>query len=190
MGDWTPDEAKPTPFPQADPDRRDAARADKMVHDGGERGRDEVFVRFHRLLEAKKDALSGDDILHLVIAVLGDRATVNDGAEFIYRYARTQGYDIPPYPLAGCGQIKEFFHDNGVRNVPEWYGKIGIGPEAYRTLHQKNLIVVRNAKNQRKAFAVDTVRALPDDEALELADAIMSFVLADAETLEGDSTLF
>ena len=50
--------------------------------------------------------------------------------------------------------------------------------------------VVRNAKNQRKAFAVDTVRALPDDEALELADAIMSFVLADAQTLEGDSTLF
>ena len=35
--------------------------------------------------------------------------------------ARHDGYNIPAYPMAGCGDVREFLSDEDVRNVPEWY---------------------------------------------------------------------
>jgi|GEM_PF-1226158 len=191
MADWKPDaRGAGMPFPQANLDHADDAEPTGIFAPDPVPTRERAFERFLALLQERRDVLSGNDLLHLTIAVLGDHATVNDGPQYIYAYARHQGYDIPPYPLAGCGEIKQFFADNGVRNVPEWYGKIGISPETYKVLHEKRLIVVRNTRSQRKAFVVDTMKALPDDEAYRLVDAIISFVLAGTDEVAQDSSVF
>ncbi len=191
MGDWRPahDRTGLAPFPQACFDNQDEDDADETV-EILDYTAPAVFERLVELLISKRDLLSGSDLLNLTIAALGDRVSVNDGPEYIYAYARQQGYNIPPYPLAGCGEIKEFFADNGVKNVPEWYGKIGISRETYRVLNEKNLIVVRNAGNKRKAFVINSWSKISDKDALRLTTDILHFALADEEENKQDDTVF
>ena len=84
---------------------------------------DDVVSRIARLLELEGDRWRPHRALELLSFVLGDRAQVGDASRYIFAYARHRGYDLPPYPLAGCGEIREFFADEGVRNVPDWYEK-------------------------------------------------------------------
>lgn len=70
----------------------------------------------------------------------------------LFAYARHRGYDLPPYPLAGCGEIRAFFADEGVRNVPDWYGKkLGLDERAYEALPSQTVVVVRDRADQRDA---------------------------------------
>jgi len=191
MGDWQAehDGAGLMPFPQACFDHQNEEDASEVV-ESSRPTRSTVFERLLELLISKRETLSGENLLHLTLAVLGDRVSVNDGPEYIYTYARQQGYNIPPYPLAGCGEIKEFFADYGVKNVPEWYGKIGISLETYKVLHEKNLIVVRNAAHQRKAFPIESWGRLSDEDALKLATDILVFARVEGQEGVEDTTIF
>lgn len=128
------------------PDRRDGA-------DGN------AVARIARLLELECDRWRPHRALELLSFVLGDRAQVGDASRYVFAYARHRGYDLPPYPLAGCGEIRAFFADEGVRNVPEWYErKLGVGGRAYAELPSQTVVVVRDRANRRKAFFLDGIR--------------------------------
>ena len=88
---------------------------------------------------------------------LGDRCTVGSPGGFIFVLARSFGYDIPPYPLAGSGEIREFFRDEGVANLPEWYASIGIEGDDYERLHEKTAVVVRGSAGTRTLFLLEGV---------------------------------
>lgn len=101
-------------------------------------------------------------VAELAAAVLGDRVEVGDAAQYIFHRARREGYDLPPFPLAGCGEIRHFFADEGVKNVPAWYAKLGIEDEAYEHLHEKTLVSVRSSTGERSVFLLDGMLCRPD----------------------------
>ena len=74
---------------------------------------------------AKADELR--EKLAAVADALGDRLTVGRASRYFVFRARSAGYDIPAYPFAGSGELKEFLRDQGVSSVPEWYEAHGIG---------------------------------------------------------------
>lgn len=111
------------------------------------------------LLELEGERWSPHRLLNVLSFMLGDRAQVGDASRYIFAYARHRGYDLPPYPLAGCGEIREFFADEGVRNVPEWYArKLGLDEAAYAALPSQTVVAVRDRDNRRKAFFLDGIR--------------------------------
>jgi hypothetical protein len=199
MGDWQlqQDEAKAFPFPQArlhDPvsEGEDDTRACSAAAAVPSLDADPSAIReqLHVLIDTCCDRFSGNDVLDLTLSLLGDRVTVDDAPRYIYTFARQQGYEIPPYPLAGCGEIKAFFAEYGVRNVPEWYERIGISPEAYDELQNKRLLVVRNHAGRRKAFLIEDEKKLDGSAALRLADSILAFVSSNVSAGRNDLTLF
>lgn len=96
------------------------------------------------------------DLLRLLREVLGeDLAVYPDGRMLIWDIARHDGYRIPDYPMAGCGDVKEFLHDEGARNVPEWYElHLGMGRADYDEIYRYELVMVRNRALWRRVFAV------------------------------------
>lgn len=130
-----------------------------MSPDRRESADDNAASRIARLLELECDRWRPHRALELLSFVLGDRAQVGDASRYLYEYARHRGYDLPPYPLAGCGEIREFFADEGVRNVPDWYErKLGLDERAYAALPSQTVVVVRDRDNRRKAFFLDGIR--------------------------------
>ena len=93
--------------------------------------------------------------------------------------------------------MREFFAEEGVRNVPEWYErKLGVPPQLYAQLPARTIVAVRDAANRRRAFVLDGVRhaqdagfaglaesglsrTLPPEGLAELLDAVMAFLLGD-----------
>lgn len=115
-------------------------------------------VALARLLELEGERYRPHRTFDLLSFMLGDRAQVGDASRYIFAYARHRGYDLPPYPLAGCGEIREFFADEGVRNVPEWYAlKLGLDEAAYAKLPAQTIVVARDRHNRRKAFLLDGI---------------------------------
>lgn len=108
-------------------------------------------------LSADRGRYRAKRLASLVSYVLGDRATVGSPTGFIYVFARSLGYDIPPYPLAGSGEIREFFRDEGVANVPEWYATLGIEGDDYERLHERTAVVVRGLSGVRTLYVLDGV---------------------------------
>lgn len=94
-------------------------------------------------------------VAHLAAIVLGNRVEVGDASQYVFHRARREGYDLPPFPLAGCGEIRRFFADEGVRNMPEWYAKLGIEGEEYARLHEKTLVSVRATTGERSVLLLD-----------------------------------
>ena len=78
-----------------------------------------------------------------------------DASHYIYHFARKQGWDIPAYPLAGCGEIKRFFAEQGVGDVPSWYVKIGVEPERAKRLYGNTLVAVCGPDYRHVAFLLD-----------------------------------
>ena len=95
-------------------------------------------------------------LLTLLREVLGeDLAIYPDGRMLIWDIARHDGYRIPDYPMAGCGDVKEFLHDEGVRNVPEWYqAHLGMDRADYDEIYRFELVMVRNRALWRRVFMV------------------------------------
>lgn len=95
-------------------------------------------------------------VLRLLREVLGDNLSVYpDGRMLIWDIARHDGYRIPDYPMAGCGDVKEFLSDEGARNVPEWYGlHLGMSRETYDEIYRYELVMVRNRALWRRVFTV------------------------------------
>ena len=122
---------------------------------------------------------------------------VGDASRYIYEYGRRAGYDLPPYPLAGCGEIRGFFADQGVRTVPEWYERIlGVDERAYARLPAWTIVVVRDREGRRKALFLDGIRyrnaaafenladsgiarTLSENDLGELLDRLLAFLVGD-----------
>lgn len=100
--------------------------------------------------------LTDGRLLRATLECLGaDVDVFSDGTMLIWHLARHDGYNIPPYPLAGCGDVREFLHDECARNVPDWYARhLGIGPDLYAQLYQYQLVMVRNRSRFRTVFCV------------------------------------
>lgn len=135
-----------------------------------------------RLLELERDRWRPHRALELLSFMLGDRVQAGDASRYIYAYARHRGYDLPPYPLAGCGEIREFFADEGVRNVPEWYErKLGVDERAYAALPSQTVVVVRDRGNRRKAYFLDGIRYRNAAAFESLADSGLARTLDETE---------
>ena len=152
-------------------------------------GEDALVGQLARLLEAERDRLSPRRVLELLSLLLGERAQAGDASHYVYEYGRRAGYSLPAYPLDGSGEFREFFAEEGVRNVPEWYErKLGVPPQLYAQ--------VRAAANRRRAFVLDGVRhaqdagfaglaksglsrTLPPEGLAELLDAVMAYLLGE-----------
>ena len=167
---------------------------------------DDVVSRIARLLELEGDRWRPHRALELLSFVLGDRAQVGDASRYIFAYARHRGYDLPPYPLAGCGEIREFFADEGVRNVPDWYEKkLGLDERAYEALPSQTIVVVRDRADRRKAFFLDGMRyrnaaayenladsgfarTLSEDDLEALLSRMLAFLTGDDAFSEAETT--
>ena len=105
-------------------------------------------------------------VLRLMDEAFGpDMRRFADGRMLIWEIARHDGYNIPPYPMAGCGDVKEFLEDEGVRNVPDWYReKLGMTRDEYDSIYSQELVMVRNRALWRKVWQVPTQTMRADTE--------------------------
>ena len=123
-------------------------------------------VRCERLLQLVDEAM-GDDLRRYP-----------DGRMLIWDIARHDGYNIPAYPMAGCGDVREFLSDEDVRNVPEWYERhLGIGRDVYDEMYRYELVIVRNRALWRRVFVVSSGRLQRMDTLLEELDGWLGFGL-------------
>lgn len=134
-------------------------------------------------------------VLRLTREVLGDELAVySDGRMLIWDIARHDGYRIPDYPMAGCGDVKEFLSDEGVRNVPDWYARyLGMERADYDEMYRHELVMVRNRALWRRVFVVPAgVMAQTDLTAGPLLDALRSWVRFSlgSQTANDDPRLF
>lgn len=139
-------------------------------------------ARFAQLAALEGDRWTAHRMLDALSHMLGDRAQVGDASRYIFAYARQRGYDLPAYPLAGCGEIREFFADEGVRAIPEWYArKLGLDEAAYAKLLSQTIVVVRDRDNRRRAFFLDGIRYRNAAVFENLADSGFARTLDEAE---------
>ncbi len=120
----------------------------------------EVVRRVERLLASGVDPLSrgvsASRLMRLVDEAMGeDLVRFSDGRMLIWHIARHDGYQIPEYPMAGCGDVKEFLADEGARNVPDWYrAHLGMDLATYEQIWRYELVMVRNRALWRRVFLV------------------------------------
>lgn len=131
-------------------------------------------------------------LLSLVDEVMGDDlARYPDGRMLIWDIARHDGYRIPEYPMAGCGDVKEFLADEGARDVPGWYLlHLGMARADYDEMWRYQLVMARNRGYWRKVFVVPS--AVFDSSGPGLARAVRewtSFALGSATDAD-DPSLF
>lgn len=93
-------------------------------------------------------------LVPLAALVLGDRVQVGNTSRYVYHYAKSQGYDIPSYPLSTSGEIKQFFADEGVKSIPEWYEKIGVPANDYNALQTMTAVAVRGRGTLRTLYLI------------------------------------
>ncbi|MCI1665828.1 MAG: hypothetical protein LKI25_05610 [Atopobiaceae bacterium] len=115
-------------------------------------------------------SVSASALLSLALEVGGDDLTFFDSAEMlIWDVARHEGYDIPPYPLAGCGDAREFLSDAQVRSVPAWYEARGVDVGGGGRLCEQACLMARNGGFWRRVLPVPAM-------ALESASALAPFL--------------
>ena len=56
---------------------------------------------------------------------------------------------------AACGEIKRFFAEQGVCDVPSWYVKIGVEPERAKRLYGNTLVAVCGPDYRHVAFVLN-----------------------------------
>lgn len=141
----------------------------------------------------RERGVSAHRLLRLVDEVMGeDLARFSDGRMLIWHIARHDGYRIPDYPMAGCGDVKEFLADEGARNVPDWYrAHLGMDRTAYDQMYRYELVMVRNRALWRRVFFVPTATMASPDADLVARAALpwLTFALGRA-TSHDDPALF
>ena len=119
---------------------------------------DSIAHKLLTLLSRADDTcrVSPSRLLRLTDEVMGEELRrFPDGRMLIWDIARHDGYNIPPYPMAGCGDVKEFLAAEGARNVPGWYEvHLGIDREMYDQIYRYHLVMVRNRSWWRRVFFV------------------------------------
>ena len=138
-----------------------------------------VVKRIQGLLPQALGRVRCDRLLQLVDEAMGDDLRrYPDGRMLIWDIARHDGHNIPAYPMAGCGDVREFLSDEDVRNVPEWYERhLGIGRDVYDEMYRYELVMVRNRALWRRVFVVPSGRLQRMDTLLEELDGWLGFGL-------------
>lgn len=138
-----------------------------------------VVKRIQGLLPQALGRVGCERLLQLVDEAMGDDLRrYPDGRMLIWDIARHDGYNIPAYPMAGCGDVREFLSDEDVRNVPEWYEHhLGIGRDVYDEMYRYELVMVRNQALWRRVFVVPSGRLKRMDTLLEELDGWLGFGL-------------
>lgn len=108
-----------------------------------------------RLISADSVRVDVACAARILATVMEGHIEVGDASHYIYHFARKQGWDIPAYPLAGCGEIKRFFAEQGVADVPSWYVKIGVDPQRAKRLYGNTLVAVCGPDYRHIAFVLD-----------------------------------
>lgn len=129
--------------------------------------------------------MNGADAVRLIVRESDDTIMLYDADQYIWAYTRSQGYYIPSYPMDPAGEIREFFADEGVHDVPGWYKTIGVDERAYAHISDYHLLVVKDAAFRRQitllpSQAFDyfaTIPAQMDAELLRTARFALDFVL-------------
>lgn len=154
--------------------------------------RESIALKVRQWLDERPERIDGGAALRLVVDLLGRRARVYQGDLYIFEYAREQGYYLPPYPMAGSGELRRFLADQGARDIPSWYAGIGIGDELYRELAHHKLLVLMRKDYQRQAIVLDIgyPETAYDGEgaghrAGDLARYIIDFVYGGADAARG-----
>jgi len=168
-------------------DGTDAPRRASFAGGGGGSGlaRRQAAMRVRELLISGPRRVPGYRALGLVVDLLGDRARVHVADQYLYDYARSQGYYLPPYPLAGCGELRGFLADQGVRDIPSWYATIGVDAGLYAQLYRYDLLVAMDDRWWRQAIPLDARwregggAGCDDDELTALAIYLVGFVCGD-----------
>lgn len=153
--------------------------------------------RLAALLDAPRAAsargVSASRLLRLVDEVMGeDLARFPDGRMLIWHIARHDGYRIPDYPMAGCGDAREFLADEGARDVPDWYRvHLGMDRAAYDQMYRYELVMVRNRALWRRVFLAPTAAMASTDADAMARTALpwLAFALGSA-TSRDDPALF
>lgn len=115
-------------------------------------------------------SITANALLRLVQEILGSDMTLFPSGEMlIWNVARHEGYDIPSYPLAGCGDSREFLRDFGVSDVPGWYERVGVTREQSSEFWRYACVMARNEAFWRRVFVIPF--DVLDDVSLE-ADAL------------------
>lgn len=116
------------------------------------------------LLEELSNALKKESswlnirrIARLASKHFGKRFVAGDAASYVFHYARSEGYDIPAYPLSSSGEIKKFLADEGVDDIPSWYESKVIAHDGLTSLYGKTLVEIRRMNGSRKTFVVSSV---------------------------------
>lgn len=116
---------------------------------------------------AKANELRGK--LASVADSLESRLTVGRASRYFVFRARSAGYDIPAYPFAGSGELKEFLHDQGVASVPEWYERLGIGTSDLAALDARALVSFQREACEFEVALFDGVSFVDDSRFCPLA---------------------
>lgn len=139
-----------------------------------------LIKRFSQLAVAESDTFTVRRAARLISFYLGARIEVGDASQYLFHYARNQGYKIPPYPFAGTGEIKEFFADWDARDLPGCYERLGVGSADYPHLPERTIVVVMDARFRRRAFFLEGVLYKQDKGFCGLAESGVCERLSDA----------
>ena len=96
-------------------------------------------------------------IARLASSYFGKRFVAGDASSYIFYYAQTEGFEIPPYPLSSSGELKKFLAEEHVKNLSSWYVKKEITNEEYTTLYDKTIVEIRRMDGKRKVFLYPNV---------------------------------
>ena len=136
------------------------------------------------------DACKSDALLACALEIMADDLTFQPNAEMlVWDIARHEGYNIPPYPMAGCGQGREYLTEVGARDVPGWYELRGLTREQAVSLVGSSCLMARNRGFWRKVLFLS---AADVGDATRLAPYMvqaLAFALGE-QTDADDPTLF
>ena len=129
--------------------------------------------------------VSAPGLTHLSDVIMRDDLVVYPHGEMLlWDVARHEGFNIPPYPLAGCGDAREFLAEYGAEDVPGWYELRGIPRQVSESFYAYGCVMARNTRFWRRIWAVPAPEL--EDPNLLAAHLLrgLSFALG---TQEGDS---
>ena len=115
-------------------------------------------------------------MLDELMRLRGASLQIYDAPQFIFAYARSQGYHIPSYPYDPTSELRAFLADWEVADIPAWYARIGVDAGSYAVLAQRRLLVARDDAFRRKAFLMSIPERTTDDECASLVERVVAFL--------------
>lgn len=160
---------------------------EREIEQGESRDRAHAFEAFMGYLESNRPYFTGKVMLDALMRMLGPSLAIYDAPQFIFEYARKQGYHIPSYPYDPTSELRAFLAEYEVEDVRGWYARIGVDATSYEVLGQRRLLVVRDARYRRKAFLMSIEDRITDDELSRLVERTIRFL---TEEEHSDPTVF